>query len=112
MAAGLVATAVTVPGGLRWALARPRLVQLGAISYGLYMFHEVAFGVRDWVAEGVGWFPFQNWFWPAAGLAITVGLALASFRFVESPFLLRKRRWTRVPSRPVEGDDNDDGPPG
>ena len=82
--------AVTVPGRLRATLAYPRLVWLGKISYGLYMYHEIAFwtvgraGIRSVVALG-----------------LTVALAGASYYGVERPFLRLKRAWTRVPSRPV-----------
>lgn len=98
---GLVAVAVTVPGGLRWALSNPRLVWLGKISYGLYMFHEIGFWLRNRFARRVGWFPNDQYLLSILGFALTVGLAAASYYLLERPFLRRKRAWTRVPSRPV-----------
>ena len=98
---GIIAVAVTVPGGLRWVLARPRLVWLGKISYGLYMYHEIAIGLKSWLTNAVGWFPFDNYILPAIALGTTVGLAWVSYDWFESRFLRLKGRWTRVPSRPV-----------
>jgi len=100
-AVGLVAVIRTVPGGLAWSLRRPRLVELGRISYGLYMYHEVALWLVPRLAERVGWFPFDHWLLPAAALALTVLLARFSYQHLERRFLDLKRRWTRVSSRPV-----------
>jgi peptidoglycan/LPS O-acetylase OafA/YrhL len=99
--AGIVAVAVTVPGGLRAALSYPRLVWLGKISYGLYMYHEVAFWLRGLLYDAVGWFPYRELIMAVVGLAMTVGLASLSYNRFERPFLNWKRGWTRVPSRPV-----------
>jgi peptidoglycan/LPS O-acetylase OafA/YrhL len=98
---GLVAVAVTVPGWLRAALAYPRLVWLGKISYGLYMYHEVAFWLRDRFAAAVGWFPNDEYLLPVLAFGLTVGLAAASYYGYERKFLRWKKGWTRVPSRPV-----------
>lgn len=98
---GLVAVAATVPGWFRAALAYPRLVWLGKISYGLYMFHEIAFWLRDRFSRAVGWFPNEQVLLPILGLALTIGLAAASYYGFERRFLRWKRGWTRVPSRPV-----------
>jgi peptidoglycan/LPS O-acetylase OafA/YrhL len=99
--AGIVAVAVTVPGALRAALSYPRIVALGKISYGLYMYHEVAFWLKRHLADALGWFPNQEILLSIASFAMTVGLAAASYTYFERPFLRRKRGWTRVPSRPV-----------
>lgn len=98
---GVVAVAVTVPGWFRAALAYPRLVWLGKISYGLYMFHEVAFWLRDRFARAVGWFPNDQYLLPILAFALTVGLAAGSYYGFERRFLRLKRGWTRVLSRPV-----------
>jgi len=99
--AGLVAVLVTVPGWLRAGLSNPRLVWLGKISYGLYLFHEVAFALCDHAAVWLGGSPNLRYLRPVASLAVTVALASASYYAVERPFLKLKRGWTRVPSRPV-----------
>ncbi len=97
---GIIAVAVVVPGGLRAALSHPRLVWLGRISYGLYMYHEIGFWLRDRFGRLVGWFPFQDQILPLIALGLTVALAALSYERFERPFLRLKRGWTRVPSRP------------
>lgn len=88
---GVVAYPLIRPDGrgVRWLSARP-VVWLGRISYGLYMYHEIAF----WAVGRAG-------FRSVAALGLTVALASASYYGVERPFLRLKRAWTRVPSRPV-----------
>jgi peptidoglycan/LPS O-acetylase OafA/YrhL len=97
----LVAVAVTVPGGLRAALAYPRLVGLGKISYGLYMYHEVALYFRKSLSNALGWFPNDEILLAIGALALTIAMASASYYGFERKFLELKRGWTRVPSRPV-----------
>lgn len=89
---GVVAHAVLRDGRLARLLANPRIVWLGRISYGLYMYHEIAF----WATRRAGGWASSNV--PAFGL--TIALAAGSYYGIERPFLRLKRRWTRVPSRP------------
>jgi peptidoglycan/LPS O-acetylase OafA/YrhL len=87
---GVVAYPILHPGRpQRWLSARP-VVWLGRISYGLYMYHEIAF-----------WAAGRDGFRSVLALGLTVALAAASYYGVERPFLRLKRSWTRVPSRPV-----------
>jgi peptidoglycan/LPS O-acetylase OafA/YrhL len=75
------------------------VVRLGKVSYGLYLLHLT------------GLLLAKTLFHPTSGAAIlitkavgfvfTVILALASYRWVESPFLQLKDRFARVLSRPV-----------
>lgn len=51
---------------------------LGRVSYALYMLH----------------LPFVLWLGWQAGMPIAVLLAAFSYRYVEAPFLRRKRRWS------------------
>ncbi|MFO0953641.1 MAG: acyltransferase [Isosphaeraceae bacterium] len=96
----LVADAVTVDGWLRDLLSQPRLVWLGKISYGLYMYHEVMFWLRDFFRRWMGWFPFEGMLLPLGTLALTIAVSAISYNHFESRFLRLKRGWTRVPSRP------------
>ncbi|MFO0910611.1 MAG: acyltransferase [Isosphaeraceae bacterium] len=98
---GIVAVAVSVPGWLQKGLSHRRIVWLGQISYGLYMYHEIAIWLKGQIAGMVGWFPFEEEILPLVSLGITIGLAALSYQRFERPFLELKRRWTRVPSRPV-----------
>lgn len=96
-----VAIAATHRGVLARALSYGRIVWLGRISYGLYMFHMIAFFLQRKLFDFVGWFPHQDALAPFASAALTVGLAAGSYYYVERPFLMRKMRWSRVASRPV-----------
>ena len=98
---GTVAVARAGRGGFAAALANPRLVWLGKISYGLYMYHEVALWLGRRAEHWLPWFPNKEPLLAIATFAATVGLAAASYYLYERPFLKLKRVWTRVPSRPV-----------
>lgn len=98
---GIVLVAVEGRGWLAAVLAHPRLVWLGKISYGLYMYHEIALWVRGRLEPFVPWVPNKDAFVSIACLALVIAMAAKSYRHYESGFLERKRAWTRVPSRPV-----------
>ena len=98
---GVVMVAIWGQGWLRAALSYSRLVWLGKISYGLYMYHEVALWARERLHSRLPWFANQDELLAIATLALTIGLAAASYYGYERRFLQLKRSWTRVPSRPV-----------
>jgi peptidoglycan/LPS O-acetylase OafA/YrhL len=75
------------------------LVRLGKISYGLYMLHFIGLlFMIDLLHPRWGWTLLAT---KALGLGLTVVLAWASYRWVESPFLRLKDRFATVLSRPV-----------
>ena len=47
------------------------------------------------------WFPNKDELLTIATLALTIAMAAASYYGYERRFLVLKRAWTRVPSRPV-----------
>jgi peptidoglycan/LPS O-acetylase OafA/YrhL len=98
---GVVMVAVWGKGWLRAALSYSRFVWLGKISYGLYMYHEVALWARERLLSRLPWFPNKEELMSLAALALTIVLAAASYYGYERRFLQLKRGWTRVPSRPV-----------
>jgi peptidoglycan/LPS O-acetylase OafA/YrhL len=98
---GLVALAVVRRGWFARALANARLVWLGKISYGLYMYHEVALWIRAALNRHLPWFPNQENLLAILAFALTIGMAAASYYGYERYFLRLKTRWTRVASRPV-----------
>ncbi len=98
---GVVIVAIWGNGWLRAALSYSRIVWLGKISYGLYMYHEIALWVREHYLSRLGWFPNKEELLAIATLALTIGLAAASYYGYERRFLQLKKAWTRVPSRPV-----------
>jgi peptidoglycan/LPS O-acetylase OafA/YrhL len=79
------------------AALHPKLVYLGRISYGLYVFQGVglilgsAF-IQPYLKGGL-WLPFS--------FVITILLAILSYEFYEKPFLKLKRRFELVHSRPA-----------
>ncbi len=98
---GLVMVAVWGKGWLRSALSYSRVVWLGKISYGLYMYHEIVLWARDWSYYKIPWFEMKAELFSIATLALVIALAAASYYGYERRFLVLKRVWTRVPSRPV-----------
>ena len=91
--------------GLRWV--PPVTVQLGKVSFGLYVFHETGFFFADEMyrhVPGLAALQQAHWAWALAAnklfaLAVTVPLALASYSFWEKPFLRWKDHFTVVRSR-------------
>ena len=86
--------------GVRGLFTHPLFVYLGKISYGLYVLHEFALLVATKTIGPLAG-PFTDVAVTAGGLLITVALAAVSYRFVESPFLALKSRFTYVSSRSV-----------
>jgi peptidoglycan/LPS O-acetylase OafA/YrhL len=98
---GVVMVAVWGQGWLRAVLSYSRLVWLGKISYGLYMYHEIAIWARGRMYNILPWFPNKDELLAIATLALTIAMAAVSYHYYERRFLELKRAWTRVPSRPV-----------
>jgi peptidoglycan/LPS O-acetylase OafA/YrhL len=75
------------------------VVRLGKISYGLYMLHTTGLLIMlSLLRPGHGWKLLATM---ALGFLMTVLLAFASYRWIESPFLRLKTRFATVPSRPI-----------
>jgi len=75
------------------------LVYLGKISYGLYVVHEFAHYCAMRLVPAAA--PFRVLVQSVLSLALTIVLAAASYRWLESPFLRLKERFAHVQSRPV-----------
>jgi peptidoglycan/LPS O-acetylase OafA/YrhL len=77
------------------------IVYLGSISYGLYVYHDSVLNLVHlaltplWQVRGM---PVLA---TVLSLAITCLIASISYRFFEQPFVRLKKRFTLVPSRPV-----------
>jgi peptidoglycan/LPS O-acetylase OafA/YrhL len=103
----LLATLGTSEAGSRFT-TNLWLVYLGKISYGLYVYHSFAmiftshYLFRVFLDRfkdppfWVGWFVYI-----ALSFSLTVLMAAISYKCLESPFLLLKRRFTYIESRPV-----------
>jgi peptidoglycan/LPS O-acetylase OafA/YrhL len=79
--------------------SRP-LIYLGRISYGLYMFHGAALVAAEHIVPASK----NIVFWPLFSIvafAITLGASAASYRWLESGFLRRKKRYEVIRTVPV-----------
>ena len=90
LAAGGVVLAAASPGLVSWAFGRSVLRWIGIRSYGIYLWHWPVIALADAA------FPQQlpaHWIWlPEA--ALSVGLAAASWRWVEEPIIRQGFRAT------------------
>lgn len=84
------------PGPLRRALSFPPVVQLGVISYGVYLFHWPLFQLLSPEALGV-----DRVVAFALATTLTVALAHISHTVLEQPVLTGRARWVGSGRRPV-----------
>jgi peptidoglycan/LPS O-acetylase OafA/YrhL len=81
-------------------LHRNPFVYLGRISYGLYVFHVLGLMISDYTVQhqdsSLGRYLLRN----TVALTVAIAFAAISYRWLESPFLALKQRFTRVLSRP------------
>lgn len=80
--------------------ANPVLVYLGRISYGLYVFHVLGLLISDYTVHDQTANLFRYSLRVAVALAATIAMAAVSYRWLETPFLGLKQRFTHVLSRP------------
>ena len=98
---GLLAFAVTAPKGslVGRVFSSPTLTFLGKYSYGLYVFHQAIAQTmikRDWVTGWLQWIPshlLAVLLQAAAGIALSVAIAFASYQLFEKRFLSLKTRF-------------------
>src|SRR5579859_8138942 len=91
--AAMIVSLVMSPGPILRALFEfPPLVWIGKVSYGIYLWHMVIFGMggRLPVLKTAGSWPLT--------IATTIGAAAVSFYGLEQPLLRMKRRFEQVPS--------------
>jgi peptidoglycan/LPS O-acetylase OafA/YrhL len=96
---------IVVDAGRPWLgwLRDRRLAYLGQISYGLYLYHHIAYFLWDDFATHHG-FAGAPWL-DVAKLATTFGVAALSWQYIEQPILMLKDRFTyRASPTPVRVD--------
>jgi peptidoglycan/LPS O-acetylase OafA/YrhL len=76
------------------------LIYLGRISYGLYVFHVLGLLISDHAIHDQTASLFRYALRVGVALAATIALAAVSYRWLETPFLGLKQRFTHVLSRP------------
>jgi len=79
--------------------AKP-LVYLGRISYGLYVFHVLGLTISDYIVPDQTASLARYSLRVLVAFALTVTMAAISYRWLETPFLKLKQRFTYVLSRP------------
>jgi peptidoglycan/LPS O-acetylase OafA/YrhL len=95
--------------GVAVTLVPSYLVYLGKISYGLYVFHAIALFATTFVRQhlehgGTHHSAATSFFFLVdrlAALALTITLAALSYKYLETPWLRLKRRFTFIESRAV-----------
>ena len=103
MCAALIDLAIRAPGPRRWLSWGP-VRWLGAISFGLYVYHLLAIGMTGRLMAAFIDLPPSNLRVAVStllSLLMTIALAALSYRFVERPFLRLKDKVTVVVGRPV-----------
>ena len=76
------------------------LIYLGRISYGLYVFHVLGLLISDYTVHDETANLFRYALRVLVALAATIAMAAVSYRWLETPFLGLKQRFTHVLSRP------------
>jgi peptidoglycan/LPS O-acetylase OafA/YrhL len=80
--------------------ANPMLVYLGRISYGLYVFHVLGLLISNYTVHDQTASLFRYSLRVGVALSATIAMAAVSYRWLETPFLSLKQRFTHVLSRP------------
>jgi peptidoglycan/LPS O-acetylase OafA/YrhL len=80
------------------AIVPAPLAYLGKISYGLYVFHDLSLQLCLRLSRHLG---LPTGFRAVGAAALTLALAMFSYRFFETPFLLLKDRFALVRTRPA-----------
>jgi peptidoglycan/LPS O-acetylase OafA/YrhL len=75
-------------------------VYLGRISYGLYVFHVLGLLISDRTVPDQTASLWRYTLRVLVALAATIAMAAVSYRWLETPFLSLKQRFTHVLSRP------------
>jgi len=97
----LLLSALGAQGIMGAVLRHPVIIYLGRISFGLYAYHEIFLKIGDRLLPERASSPKQLIEYFLLGLIPTLLMSMASYRWLEMPFLrLKKARFTVVASRP------------
>jgi peptidoglycan/LPS O-acetylase OafA/YrhL len=82
------------------------VVYLGRISFGLYVYHELALDIitRLPIGHAASFANPLSWLKAASTLGLTILMASLSYRYFETPFLKLKKRHAVIESQPILGD--------
>lgn len=98
-AAGLLVAVIGAPSAGARVLSNTGLTYLGRISYGLYVYHMAGLMIAEHFVRTNSVRKFAAYAF--SGFALTLIFSILSYRWLESPFLKLKERFTVVRSRPV-----------
>ena len=99
MAVGIVLLFLAFLGAAEGRAIVPAwLAYLGKISYGLYVFHDLSLQVCLKISQH---FHLPTGFRAVGAAGLTLALAMLSYRFFETPFLVLKERFALVRTRPA-----------
>jgi len=88
LASAALVVGLQVPSPLRQALGAAPLVALGAISYGVYLYHWPVYVVLDAERTGLAAVPLF-----AVRITVTLAVAVVSYRALERPIRAGRLRW-------------------
>lgn len=100
----LILAALFLDNGLSRALARSRvLIRLGIVSYGIYLIHMPVLGLAHLLCahQDPRLATFQDAGVNALAAALTIGLAILSWRYFEAPILARSAAVSRGAAEPA-----------
>jgi len=87
---------------LRYTLRWRPFVYFGRISYGLYVYHVFCIEMTKSLFNNVT-HPMQPYGMLFSAIFLTITTASISYYAIERPFLLLKKRYTTIVSRPISG---------
>jgi peptidoglycan/LPS O-acetylase OafA/YrhL len=83
---------------LKWLRDR-RLVYLGSISYGIYLYHHFIFEIYAYYSRFYGW--SDNLLADLVKVVLSIGTAALSWKFIEQPILAFKDRFSYREATPA-----------
>lgn len=95
-----IAVLVDTPAA-RFGILASSVIKLGRISYGLYVFHYLALTIGYRAIPETLSYPTRLVLHIAIGLPLTIIMALASYRWLEQPFLRLKEHFAHIQSQPT-----------
>ncbi|HEX2935293.1 MAG TPA: acyltransferase [Bacteroidales bacterium] len=101
MSTALILYAVLSSDKLKSFFSHKILVFLGKRSYGLYVYHLFGIKMVDALAPRISAFATNAYLTFICSMLLTILLSVASYHFIEKPFLVLKKRFEIITSRPV-----------